>query len=197
MKYDPNIHKRRSIRLKGYDYSQPGAYFVTICINQGLLLLGKIKNGQLYLSEAGQMVHKVWNEIPIMYPGVETDAFVIMPNHIHGIIVLTENSNPPRSNFHTDNQSNHTEIAPMEKSMALGDVVHRFKSLTTTKYRYGVQDKNWPPFVKRLWQRNYYEVIVRNRHSLNKIREYINNNPLAWEQESEHWEQYHPQPDFF
>ncbi len=88
MPYDPNRHHRRSIRLKGYDYSQAGAYFVTINIHQRRCLLGKVADRKVYLSPAGNMVLALWEAIPSHYPGVEVDAFVVMPNHIHGIILL-------------------------------------------------------------------------------------------------------------
>jgi REP element-mobilizing transposase RayT len=174
MKYDPNIHHRHSIRLQGYDYSQAGAYFVTICVNQGLPLLSQISDRQIFPSESGHMVQTMWDELSLHYPGVATDVFVLMPDHIHGIIWLTED--------------NH-------QSMTLGDVVHRFKSFTTAKYRQGVKSLGWQPFIKRFWQRNYYEKILRDEQSLEKIRNYILNNSLVWESETSHLEKYHPQPD--
>ena len=88
MKYNPDIHHRRSIRLRGYDYSRPGAYFVTTCTQNRECLFGKIVGGEMVLNDAGRMINIVWNEIQENYPGVETDEFVVMPNHIHGIIVL-------------------------------------------------------------------------------------------------------------
>ena len=89
MPYDPNRHHRRSIRLKGYDYTQPGAYFVTIVTQHRECLFGEIVNSQMVFNEAGRMIKTVWDAIPQHHPGIETDAFVIMPNHIHGIIVIT------------------------------------------------------------------------------------------------------------
>ncbi len=163
MPYNPDIHHRRSIRLKGYNYSQAGAYFVTICVNQRRSLLGTINNGIMHPSSAGKMVQTIWDEIPSHYQGIALDAFVLMPNHIHGIIILESNT-----------------------SMKLGDVVHRFKSLTTAKYRHGVYNQQWPAFEKRLWQRNYYEHIIRNEESCNRLREYIKNNPLLWECDTFH-----------
>jgi REP element-mobilizing transposase RayT len=168
MPYNPNVHRRRSIRLKGYDYSQVGAYFVTICINHRRSLLGNIQEGIMYPSPAGEMVQTVWDEIPTHYQGIDIDAFVLMANHIHGIIILEPNC-----------------------SMKLGDVVHRFKSLTTTKYRYGVYEKEWPAFEKRLWQRNYYEHIIRNEKSCDRLREYIRDNPILWEVDTFH--PHHPE----
>ncbi|MGB3203811.1 MAG: transposase [Crinalium sp.] len=163
MPYNPNIHHRRSIRLKGYDYSEAGAYFVTICVNQRRSLLGKIQEGIMYPSPAGEMVQIVWDEIPTYYQGIEIDAFVLMPNHIHGIIILEPNT-----------------------SMKLGDVVHRFKSLTTAKYRHGVYHQEWLAFEKRLWQRNYYEHIIRNEEACDRLREYIRDNPLLWDCDTFH-----------
>lgn len=180
MKYDAAKYHRRSIRLKGYDYSQVGAYFVTICINGGLHTLGEISNSQIYLSEPGLMVQTVWDELPLNYPGVEVDAFVLMPDHIHGIIVLT------RDNISSANPN---------KLMTLGDVVHRFKSLTTAKYRHGVANIGWTPFPKKFWQRSYHEHIIRDEESWENIREYILNNPIAWEDQPLHLKKYHPLPD--
>ncbi|MEA2108657.1 MAG: transposase, partial [Pseudomonadota bacterium] len=88
MKYDPETHYRRSIRLRGYDYSQPGVYFVTICTQSRKCLFGGIVAAEMVLNDAGRMVETVWNEIPGYYPGIYTDTFQIMPNHIHGIIVI-------------------------------------------------------------------------------------------------------------
>lgn len=88
MTYNPDIHHRRSIRLRGYDYSRAGAYFVTICTQNRECMFGKIVGGKMVLNDAGWMVNIVWDEMQNNYPGVETDEFIIMPNHIHGIIVL-------------------------------------------------------------------------------------------------------------
>ena len=92
MKFDPNKHRRRSIRLRGYDYTQPGAYFVTMCTQNRECLLGEIENGQVRLNDAGQMIARWWNELNRKFPTIKTDVSVIMPNHLHGIIVLRPNS---------------------------------------------------------------------------------------------------------
>ena len=185
MEYDPNKHHRRSIRLKGYDYSQPGAYFVTICIQGGFRLLGEIADGNIYPSEPGKMVRAIWCELPLHYRGVEVDAFVLMPNHIHGIILLTH-----------ENKKRVMPDGQICQPMTLGNVVHRFKSLTTARYREGVINKGWHRFTKRLWQRNYYEEIIRNEMSWQIIRKYILYNPLAWEADPKHLELYHPIPEW-
>ncbi len=174
MGYNSNIHHRRSIRLKGYDYSQAGAYFITICINESLNILSKISDKKILYTPFGHLTQNIWNELPNHYTGVAPDALIVMPNHIHGIIWLTDNN--------TDN-------------MTLSDVIHRFKSFTTNKYIDGVKNLGWPEFNRRVWQRNYYEKIIRNENALNQIREYIVNNPIAWESKINHIEKYHPQPD--
>lgn len=166
MPFDPFKHHRRSIRLKGYDYSQAGAYFITCCVQKRICLFGEIEHHVLSLNHAGRMIEKIWLELPDYYQNVETDAFVVMPNHFHGIVVLKNVGAGPR--------------ACPESQMTLPDIVHRFKSLTTTQYRKGVKSQNWEPFMGKLWQRNYYEHIVRNSDDLNRIREYIQNNPHNW-----------------
>jgi REP element-mobilizing transposase RayT len=87
-KFDPDVHRRRSIRLKGYDYSQPGAYFVTICTFQRECTLGEIVEGKMVLSREGEVVEAVWKGIPSHFPNVELDEFILMPNHLHGIIII-------------------------------------------------------------------------------------------------------------
>jgi len=195
VKYDPKKHHRRSIRLKGYDYSRAGAYFVTICTQTRACLFGEISDGKMKLNDPGTMVQTVWDEIETHYPVIETDEFVIMPNHIHGIIVIIGTNHagagpracpcdaqPHKMEQPQGGQRNETGhpqgIAP---TLSLPDVVHRFKSLTTKRYIDGVKQNGWPPFPGRLWQRNYYEHIIRNENELNRIRQYIINNPVRWE----------------
>ena len=172
MKYSPDVHHRRSIRLKGYDYSRPGAYFVTICTQGRLCLFGDVVDGNVILNESGRMVQTVWDEIPHHYPYVDVDAFVIMPNHIHGIVIIV-GAGPCACPDTGQPQG----VAP---TLSLPDVVHRFKTLTTKRYADGVKQRGWPPFPGRLWQRNYYKHIIRDENELNRIRQYITNNPLRW-----------------
>ncbi|WP_132014634.1 transposase [Hydrogenispora ethanolica] len=321
MTYDPEIHHRRSIRLKGYDYSRAGLYFITICTQSRLHLLGKIENGAMILNDAGRMVATVWNEIPQHYSGFAIHEFVVMPNHIHGIIEIMAmvgagpRACPGGSCNHRDGSCNRRDgscnhracpdgscdrpggrcncpiperprngqpydtgqrcdgqrcvgqpqgVAPTEipvdfsvgmvKTMGstavnlpnvvqrdgqlcnsgqlrcehqwngqphdtgqrcdgqrcvgqpqgvapteipvdisvgmvkimgstavnLPDIVHRFKTLTTKRYTDGVKQCGWVPFPGRLWQRNYYEHIIRNENSYQMIAEYIVNNPANW-----------------
>lgn len=282
-----NRGNRKSIRLKGYDYSQPGYYFITICTQDREYLFGEIINGKMLLNDAGQMVDTIWNEIPIFYNGFEIHGHIVMPNHFHGIIKITneniqsvgagpracpssDRTNPNSINHachstgrinphfakntnntnhhrpfvnktnknnsvdHNDNyrsgesgghrnlelgnlpnlelgqsrnldfgqsrnteigQSRNTESGQPQKTeigqpqgvaptgnmgMGLGDIVHRFKTLTTKKYCDGVKQQGWVKFKKRVWQRNYWEHIIRNENELKRIANYIRNNPENW-----------------
>ena len=161
MGYEAGRRQRRSIRLKGYDYCSSGVYCVTICINDRACLLGAIVGGEAILNAAGSMVQETWSELTHHYAGVETDAFVVMPNHVHGIIVLTGCS----------------VAAP---TLSVPEVVQRYKMMTTKRYADGVKASNWPAFCGRLWQRNYYEHIVRSDTELERLRRYIAENPLRW-----------------
>ncbi len=189
MKYDPGIHHRRSIRLKHYDYAAVGAYFVTICTQGRECLFGEIVAGVIRLNNAGNMIQDVLSNLPIKYIGIEIDEFIVMPNHVHTIIFLNTNVGAgPRAcpeNLGSNIKALKGQPHGVAPTMSLPDVVHRFKSLTTYRYRYGVKQIGWPPFPGKLWQRNYYEHIIRNEYDLNEIREYIANNPLKWEYDKE------------
>ena len=193
-KYNPEKHNRRSIRLKGYDYAQCGAYFITICTQDRQCLLGEIQNGEMHLNEIGYMVQNAWNELPAKYTGIDIDESIIMPNHMHGIIILPApvGAGPracpeykqPRPNSNARNNADYIPTQtghPQGGAPTLPDIVHRYKSFTTSEYRTNVVKLNWPPFPGRLWQRNYYERIIRNDSEINRIRLYIINNPLRWD----------------
>jgi len=283
MPYDPARHHRRSIRLQGYDYTRPGAYFVTIVTQGRACLFGEVVAGEMRMNDAGRMVQQVWDELALFYEGVQTDAFIVMPNHVHGIIILTGNvratphvhpdemavratprgcPTTPRGcpdemnatpRVHPDEMNvgatprgcpttpracpDHPRDCPDEMAvratprgcpnpqsgpgqargpaptsgsgqargpaptsgsgqprgvaptLGLPDVVHRFKTMTTKRYADGVRANQWTPFPGRLWQRNYYEHIIRDvganggatsRSPLQRIREYILTNPLRW-----------------
>ncbi len=172
-------HRRRSIRLKDYDYSTPGAYFVTICAYNRQYLFGGIVNGKKRLNRIGEMIESVWNELPKSYPGIDIDIFVVMPNHIHGIVVLSSVGATPCG---CPPPGQAQGPAP---TMSLPDVVHRFKSLTTTRCRQSLGQDSSNQFSIKLWQRNYYEHVVRDENELNRIREYILYNPLQWQYDRE------------
>jgi len=178
---------RRSIRLTGYDYSEAGAYFVTACTQGRECLFGEVIEGEMKLNDTGRMIQTVWDELPGYYPGVDTDEFILMPNHIHGIIILTPNVGAgPRACLENDQGIGQPRgVAPTTRSLSLPDVIHRFKSLTTARYRHGVSQKGWLPFPGKLWQRNYYEHIIRDENDLSQIRQYIQENPLKWDLDPE------------
>ena len=175
-RYDPERDYRRSIRLKGYDYAQAGAYFVTICVQDRECLFGQVVEGEMRLNDAGLVVQAVWDELPDHYPGVNADTFVVMPNHVHGIVILVGAG--PRA---CPNSGQPQGVAP---TLSLPDVVHRFKTLTTKRY-VSVKICGWSPFHGKLWQRNYYEHIIRDESSLHCIREYIATNPARWVEDPE------------
>jgi REP element-mobilizing transposase RayT len=348
MPYDPNRHHRRSIRLKGYDYSQAGAYFITICTQDRACLFGKVVNGEMRLNDAGRMVLAEWNMLPERFPHVVLDAFVVMPNHVHGIVVIT---NPATDDTATTaptivgtglvpvpnagtmgavpnagtmgaapdagtmgaapdtgamgaapdtgmmgaapndgmmgaapdagtmgavpnagtmgavpnagtmgaapddgmmgaapdagtmgaapdagmmgavpnagtmgavpddgattrvaptavtivgtglvpvpNAGATTRVAPTVGDIVaptVGDIVGAFKSRVTVEYIRGVKTSGWPPFRGRLWQRNYYEHIIRNERALNAIRQYIMENPRRWQMDRENEARTAPDP---
>jgi REP element-mobilizing transposase RayT len=173
--------RRRSLRLKGYDYSTSGAYFITICVQDGLNLLSEIQDDDLVLKEPACMVKDIWNAIPSRFPEVQLDALVIMPNHVHFVILLTHPDDEvgPATNS-IQKRTGQTQGSALT---SLPKVVQWFKSFTTARYRNGVHDNNWPPFPGRLWQRNYWERIIRNERELEAIRRYIWNNPANWKKD--------------
>jgi REP element-mobilizing transposase RayT len=165
MKYNPDKHHRQSIRLKGYDYTQPGAYGVTIVTKDRLCLLGEITNGEMVLSSYGIIAQRTWLDLPDHYPHIALDEFVIMPNHVHGIIVLTHSD---RSQ--TDSCQRH----------ALSEIIRAFKSFSARR----INILRHTPGVP-VWQRNYYEHIIRSENKLRHARIYIANNPTEWERDHE------------
>ena len=163
---------RRSIRLKGYDYSQSGAYFVTICVQNRESLFGNIVGGKMVLNEAGRIADSCWNAIPDHFPHVALDEYVIMPNHVHGILFIT---NHPKASVGAKDFS---PVRPHGTSGTIGSVVRGFKIGVTKWFR----SRHGEGII---WQRNYYEHIIRNDNDLNAIREYIICNPERWETDRE------------
>jgi putative transposase len=177
-------HHRRSIRLKGYDYSSDGAYFVTICTKNRECLFGDVADGEMRMNDAGRMVQSAWEALPERYPGAGIDAWIVMPNHVHGIITINDpvvvGAGPRARPKHRAVTGQPQGVAP---TYSLPDVVHRLKSLTTTRYRQGVLKMGWRPFAGTVWQRNYYERVIRDADEMNRIREYIATNPAHWAQD--------------
>jgi putative transposase len=242
MTYEPQKHHRRSIRRKGYDYANSGAYFVTIVAQGRACLFGEIVNAETRLNDAGSVIARWWLELNNKFRTVETDDFLIMPNHFHGIVVIADvgadlcvgpNSEgahigaplqgTPQTttrmgagvnpDAHPTHQGTHAGV-PLQGTHSVGPVARRgapesvlstvegcapvlapqnatqraplpavvqwFKTMTTNEYLRGVKTSGWAPFQGQLWQRNYYEHIIRDEESLNRIREYILNNPAQW-----------------
>ena len=181
MPYDPRIHHRRSIRLSGYDYSLPGGYFITLVSYQHEYLFGEIRNGQMHLNRIGEIVIQVWHEIPRHFSQACLDSATPMPNHLHAIILLAERGSGSEKTLASSKPENPNLPPKMgTKPGSLGAIIQSFKSITTRK----INQLNQTPGVK-IWQRNYYEHIIRNENDLQRIREYIFNNPLNWETDEE------------
>ncbi len=187
MRYNPEIHHRRSIRLEGHDYSQCGYYFITVCTQTKRCLFGEIEKDRMILNDAGKMIQCQWNELVGRFTHIELDEYVVMPNHFHGIIMVGAGLVPDQNGVKNNNiqatTRATTRVAPTAGTATVGDMVGAFKSITTHEYINGVKNNNWKPFDGRLWQRNYYEHIIRNETSLRNIREYIVNNPCQWRQD--------------
>ena len=170
-------HKRRSIRLQGYDYSQVGAYYITVCTRDRECLFGDVVDGQMQLNEAGKIIQSVWYELPHSYEGVALNAFIITPNHVHGVIVISA----PVGAIHesplpSDKSRATAERVPDRRRMLLAKLVGRFK-MVTAKQINALRGSSGKP----LWQRSYYEHVIRDDRSLNRIGQYIADNPAQWD----------------
>jgi len=163
--YNPNIHHRRSIRLKGYDYSQAGLYFITICCQDRACLFGGVVKGEMILNDAGMMVENEWNQLHERFTNIQLHEYIVMPNHFHAILEIVGAT---------------LVVAPTQKNKTVGDMVGAFKSIVTVEYIRGVKNWGWAPFNGKLWQRNYHEHIIRNEQSYQRISDYIINNPTKW-----------------
>ena len=193
MPYNPTIHHRRSIRLKGYDYSQAGMYFVTICCQNHISRFGKIENGEMMLNEFGNIVNNEWQYLTTKYPHITLHEYIIMPNHFHGIVEIgasagagfarpdETNARPDETNARPndmgDARPNDMDDGdtgagkPRPCVPTLGNIIGYFKYQTTKKIDLPV----------KLWQRNYWEIIIRNDKSYQHIANYIIKNPKKWE----------------
>ena len=207
MKSKSNLPRRRTTRLRGYDYTQPGAYFVTICAQHRKCLFGTITDGKMQLNEIGRIVVDCWNHIPQHFPSVELYESIVMPNHIHGIIAWgipkPEDSHPPKtvgagsprpsqtgppfentgnvgagSPRPFQNNPNRINETP---SPSLGKIMAYFKYQSTKR----INQRYRTPGT-RLWQRNYHDHIIRDDPDLQRLREYIQINPTKWELDQLH-----------
>lgn len=164
---NPYLHHRRSVRLKGHDYAQPGAYFVTMCTRDRECLFGEIVDGEMRLNEYGMAVRDEWLRTAELRENVELDAFVIMPNHLHGIVMITQGRGTACRAP--------TEAFGKPVADSVPTIVRAFKSASTKHIN---QIRNTPGTP--VWQRNYYEHVIRNDAELNAVREYILANPATW-----------------
>jgi putative transposase len=180
-KYNPHIHHRRSIRLKGYDYSREGLYFITICCQDKVCLFGDVVDEKMILNEYGLVAQNEWLKTPEIRPNVELGEFVVMPNHIHGIIQLIHacrgelHSPESHPSVNTCKFSGGECNSPLPRgtSQTVGAIVRGYKSAVTKKM-------NSMNIGHVIWQRNYHEHIIRNEKSYQRIAEYILNNPANW-----------------
>jgi len=232
MSNNPHIH-RRSIRMKGYDYSGAGLYFITICLKDQACLFGKIvtdttratvgaplvgaqpnvnaqpavdaqsamgaqNTAQLILNDAGKMVESEWLKLPERFPNIVLHEYIVMPNHFHAILEISPATNPDavgatlvvaqntvdvQNNVaqNTDAQNVVAQNNVVAPTKTVGDMVGAFQSIVTVNYIRGVKTLNWTPFNGKLWQRNYWEHIIRDEQSYQTISDYIINNPSKWE----------------
>ncbi|HBK33958.1 TPA: hypothetical protein DEP34_02185 [Candidatus Uhrbacteria bacterium] len=217
--------------MKEWNYTNPGAYFVTICTQKREMVFGEVKDGEMIMNVIGKMVHHIWNELPNKFPDIVLDEYIVMPDHFHGIIWITavgaglvpahglvpaqctvsvrnaksdhcsnDNGNMtmdtgvdtraenvgdglvpslctvPSQNVGVDTRAENVGV-DTRSTPTLGDIIRVFKSMTTVEYIVGVKKQNWPSFSCRLWQRGYYDHIVRDENDLSRIRDYIRNNP--------------------
>ena len=178
MKYDPQKHHRRSIRLKNYDYASPGAYFVTIVTHRRQCLFGNVMDGQMRLNEFGEIVRDEWLKTETIRPRVQLDEYVIMPNHVHGIIIINDDNRRGTLQHAPTIMQRTPTIEQFGKptSDSIPTIIRLLKSATTKRIN---EYRNTPAVP--VWQRNYNEHIIRNETELQQIRQYIANNPINWE----------------
>jgi len=191
-----NFHQRHSIRLKGYDYSKAGLYFITLCVQHRECLFGEIVTSTMVLNDAGKMIVKWFAELENKFPYIRCHEMVVMPNHFHCIIEITGEYEHHHQDAHAgaplrgrpdtnpQNESNPVpKYGPHNKKYnpMIGDVVGWFKTMTTNEYIRGVNELGWKRFDDKLWQRNYWEHIIRDDQSYDRIAAYIIQNPEKWD----------------
>ena len=193
------MEHRKPLRLPQFDYSTPGAYFVTICVHRKECVFGEVINGEMRMNGVGEAIWNAWNELPTHFPTIETDAFIVMQNHVHGIVLIDDPGGAvtPHPGAETTSIVGAQLIASvrrvgaqfiasvpgtegvMNHAPTLGDVVRACKAKST----YVIHRSGLPTFR---WQRGYYERVIRNERELDAIRSYVVNNPLKWDTDAEH-----------
>lgn len=195
------LNNRQSIRLKNFDYSSEWLYFITISAHNKLCLFWEILDWNFKIFDSWKMIKNEWLNLEQKYENIKLHNFVVMPNHFHWIIeIIGENDNCDKNEiFLTGTHKGHPYIIKKQNvgaipcgcpendlsknKITIWDIIWRFKSITTNEYIKNVKNNNWIAFNKILWQRNYYEHIIRNEESYNKIVEYIENNPKKWDED--------------
>lgn len=180
MNYDSQKHHRKSIRLKDYDYAQEGWYFITIIVQNRECLFGKINNGKVELNQIGSIIQYHWKKIVQHFPHIELDEYIVMPNHIHGIVhivrVMHSEHNNKKVYKELDMNASPLQSWPAgTKPGSLSAIMQNYKAVTSRKINRIRKIQGM-----RLWQRNFWEHIIRNEDTLNRIREYIKQNPAEW-----------------
>lgn len=188
MRFNPDIHRRQSIRLPDFDYGSAGAYSVTIVTHGRECVFGDVVDGVMRVNDVGRIVDRVWRALPDRFPAISLDAFVVMPNHIHGIIWIRPvgvGANlafaPVHDTRGIPSRGDHKDRPYGTLDGSLGRVIQAFKSITT------VQNIRTAGMFRpgKLWQRNYWERVIRDESELNRIRQYIIDNPANWETDPE------------
>ena len=173
MRYDPDKHHRRSIRLKGYDYSKAGWYFITLCSKNRERLFGNVDNGEMVINEYGKIIRYSWFDLRNHNNHIRLDAFMIMPNHVHGIIQIID-VNDVRA-------GSEPALTKKHKQHSLSEIIRQFKTFSARRIN---KKRNMTGIP--VWQRNYYEHIIRDDEELNRIRLYIKYNTLNWKDDDYH-----------
>jgi len=180
MKYDPKKHHRRSIRLKGYDYSRPGWYFITINCKNRARLFGKVKDEKMILNDAGRMVESQWLALKDRFSNIELHEFQVMPDHFHSILEITVTATVAATVGATTRVAPTAAEPPPPRKITVGDIIGAFKSIVTVEYIHGVKHSGWPRFKRKVLQRNYFDRILRGEKSRQRVAKYIIDNPKNW-----------------
>jgi len=178
------IH-RHSLRLKDFDYSQAGAYFVTICTKNRQCIFGTIQKGKMQLNASGRVASAQWQQLPYRFTDLDLGEWVVMPNHIHGILVITGRGEASLNSKSGDAEPLSEDASPPRPigttPGSVGAMIQNYKSITSRKISAQIEIMR-----ESVWQRNYYEHVIRNERELNAISEYIHANPQNWEKDTEY-----------
>lgn len=164
---------RKSTRLKNYRYDSFGLYFITICCDQKKALFGKVEEQEVQLNELGRIVEEEWKKTEVIRENVQLYEYIVMPNHFHGIIQLFDENN--------EIEDDSSRFESPKKS--LGSIIRGFKSATTKRIKEWIKPDQSIHYPEKIWQRNYYDHIIRNEEGYKTIRDYINNNPANWQKD--------------